>query len=110
MVLDRFARFLVLAAFVAAQASALSHSIWHVASSAGGVGIAAAGSAADGSSGTNPLCSQHGALDDVLGALHGAAIPADAASLRAHAALPCEQPAASLAALAPSSRGPPVSL
>lgn len=111
MLLDRAARFLVVAAFLAAQAVALSHSIWHVGSAVDGAGpIASVGGADDGGALANPLCAQHGALDDVLGALHGGPGQATAGSLPAEKVLPSERPAATLAALAPSSRGPPAFL
>ena len=104
MVLDRAARLFVLAAFLLAQATALTHAIWHISSSVDGVRFT--GSAAQDSSG-NPLCTQHGALDDVLGAVHGAAPCASAVHLASDRALPAVHSSASLAALAPSSRGPP---
>ncbi len=108
MALDRLARFLLLAAFVVAQASALAHSIWHISSSLDGVRVAAV--AADQDATGNPLCAQHGALDDVLGAVHGAAPRLVGISLAADRALQTVYSSASLAALAPSSRGPPAFL
>jgi hypothetical protein len=107
MVLDRAVRFLVLAAFVLAQAAALTHSIWHISFSVDGV--RSADSASQDPSG-NPLCTQHGALDDVLGAVHGAPPSTSVVNLAADSALAAVHASASLAALAPSSRGPPAFL
>ena len=109
MLLDRAARVLVLAAFMVAQASALTHSIWHISASFDGTRLAAVAGADQDISG-NPLCTQHGALDDVLGAVHGASRCADKVRLAADAPLADRHASASVAALAPSSRGPPAFL
>jgi hypothetical protein len=103
-VLDRAARLFVLVAFLLAQATALAHSIWHISSSFDGV---RSGDSAAQDSSANPLCTQHGALDDVLGAVHGASPCACLVRLAAERVLPALHASASLAALAPSSRGPP---
>jgi hypothetical protein len=95
----RLWRVAVLAAFLIAQQSALAHQSWHAAS--------AAQAASTGN--TNPLCDQHGALDAVLGALSGpATLPLldEVSPVRRFAVA---RAAADLAALAPSSRGPPAS-
>ncbi len=105
MLLARLGRLLLLAAFLAAQGNALGHPIWHASA-----GQAAQATALDASGPVptgNPFCAQHGTLNDVLGALHGAApllLASEATPVRAAAH---GTPAASVAGLAPSSRGPP---
>jgi hypothetical protein len=106
MALGRTWRLLVIAALLFAQQVALAHQVWHVAS---GSSLAAAGSVADPAKG-NPLCDQHAALKAVLGALNGQASLALLAELVPVLSLPTDIPAASLAALSPSSRGPPASV
>ena len=108
--LDRLARLLVLAAFLAAQATALSHSIWHVGSAVDGARPIASAAGADSGALANPLCAQHGALDDVLGALHGGAVFAAPSRLPGERALVAVYVGPRTEALAPSSRGPPAIL
>ena len=110
MVLDRLARLLVLAAFLAAQATALAHSIWHVASAVDGARPIASAGSADGDALANPLCAQHGALDDVLGALHGAIFFVVPSSLPGERAVVAAYAGPGAEALTPSSRGPPTFL
>ena len=108
MNLSRTWRLFLIAALLLAQQSALAHQLWHAAS---GEARAAVAKLDDGkAAGGNPLCSLHAALGDVLGALDNAVPLFAQAGLSPDAVLPAGYSAASLAALAPSSRGPPASL
>lgn len=102
MKLVRIGRFLLVAAFLLAQQSALAHQVWHSAANGG----KPAASAEQGKKG-NPLCEQHEALGTVLGAL-SAALPAfvQADSVPLHFA-PAHKPRAGSPSLVPVSRGPP---
>ncbi len=98
-------RVLLIASLLVAQASAISHELWHLRNGdlQGASAPAEPGKAAQ----SNPLCAQHQALDAVLGALHGqAALPllADLAPIRD---FPATLPARGKVVLSPSSRDPP---
>jgi hypothetical protein len=103
---SRLWRSLLVACFLLAQQGALAHQVWHFGATDSVAAVAQPGDTANG----NPLCSQHGALEAVLGALSGsAALPVLADALPA-SVFPAASPAASLPGLSPSSRGPPASL
>jgi hypothetical protein len=102
MGLSRTWRLLVVAALLFAQQLALGHQVWH----ASGTSLAAAEAAGEPAK-SNPLCDQHAALKAVLGALNGSSSLPLVADPAPHLSLPVEIPAACLAALSPSSRGPP---
>jgi hypothetical protein len=103
MGLSRTGRFLLVAALLLAQQSALAHPIWHAAKADLRGASTDAGKIAG-----NPLCAQHQALDAVLGALNGT--PQASPELQAVAQRVVVLPAAPAPApaLTPSSRGPPV--
>jgi len=103
-------RVLLVMALLLAQQTALAHQLWHAAFGVPQATATVADNEPSGSAFQEGLCDRHSALGTVLGALTGAA----ALSL---AAVPPETqftaprlPAASLAAPAPASRDPPVSL
>ena len=106
MYLSRTWRLLAIAALLFAQQVALGHQVWHASGSSSLSAPEVAGTPAKG----NPLCDQHAALKAVLGALNGTASLPLVADLVPVLSLPADIPAASLAALSPSSRGPPASL
>ena len=101
--------FLVLALLIAQQA-ALAHQVWHAAAGAPHAAGTQAGKEPLGNPPQERLCDLHSALGTVLGALAGTAVPLFVAVLPEtdFAAPPLQ--AASLAAPAPASRDPPVSL
>ena len=92
------ARFLLVAALLAAQHSALAHGIRHPGDEAPAQKTGTRG---------DPLCDQHSALGTVLGAIDGAETPAPVAPARAVAIAIAPHACASAAPLAPSSRDPP---
>lgn len=101
-------RVLLVAAFLFAQGSALAHQVWHLGSGSlsAGAPTGASQDAHKAASG-NPLCEQHEALGTVLGGLSGSIVLACTADVSpVHFCAPPAS-AASIAALAPSSRGPP---
>jgi hypothetical protein len=104
MCLSQACRLFVVAALLFAQQVALGHQVWH----ASGSSLAAAEIAGEPAKG-NPLCDQHAALKAVLGALNGSVSLPLVADLAPVLSLAVGIPAASLAALSPSSRGPPAS-
>jgi hypothetical protein len=105
MSLGRSSRFLLVAALLLAQHSALAHPIWHL--GLGDAGVSPYSQGASPVTNGNPLCAQHQALDAVLGALNDAAeLPLSIDSAPQRGDSPAS-PSASLAGLAPSSRGPP---
>src|SRR3954468_16676477 len=100
-------RLFLAVALLCAQQSALAHQIWHFASKAG-VPQAAAPAQSD-RQGTDPLCNQHAALGDVVGALSGKVPLVRASEALRGRLIPSQAQTASIAGLAPSSRGPPAS-
>jgi hypothetical protein len=103
MILRRLSRLLLVAALLLAQQSAFAHQIWHFAS-------ANAQFAQGAGAGGAPLCDQHGALGDVLGAIGCAAASVPRVAPEFRAAVAAIPPVRSNAPLAAFSRGPPALL
>ena len=95
------ARFLLVAALLAAQHSALAHGIRHPGDEAPAQKSGTRG---------DPLCDQHAAVGTVLGAIGGGDASAPANPARAVAIASAAQAGASALPLAPSSRDPPARL
>ena len=100
MLLARLGRALLVLALLFAQQAAVAHSVWHAAAAAkaGAVHLGAKG---------NPLCTQHGSLDTVLGGLSAAPAFATADEPQPAHFPAANVPAASTPAPSPLSRGPP---
>ncbi|HEX5477822.1 MAG TPA: hypothetical protein VFX09_08200 [Burkholderiales bacterium] len=101
-------RVLLVAVFLFAQASALAHQVWHLGSgSLSAVPVVSASQDVHKAVSGNPLCEQHEALGTVLGGLSSSIVLACTADVSpVHFFAPAAS-VASIAALAPSSRGPP---
>ena len=102
------ARLLLAAALLLAQQTAFAHGIWHLAGTpAQQVAGSAAGDPKGADAGAKSLCSQHQALDAVLGALGSAAVCRLPAPPKADAIPGAVQSSAHRAPPSPSSRDPP---
>jgi hypothetical protein len=106
LIARRLARLLLAAALLLAQQTAFAHGIWHL-SGAPGQQVAGSASGESQQGRGNVLCSQHQALDAVLGALGSADACALPAPQRAEAIPEAVQSSAHRAPPSPSSRDPP---
>jgi hypothetical protein len=100
-------RFLLAAALVVAQQSALAHQIWHFASAPERSAQQLDARASVPDAGGGALCAMHALLGDVLAALDTARAAAACAAPPADAIACAVSTPASPACIAPSSRGPP---
>lgn len=106
----RLSRALLVLALLVAQQAALAHQLWHAAFGVPQATATVADKERSGGSPQESLCDLHSALGTVLGALSGSAAAQVAFVVSETAFAALRVPVANLAAPAPASRDPPVSL